>query len=44
MSIRLRLTLLYSGIVALTLIAFSTVVYTAVSSVTLNAEKGVLQD
>ncbi|MDQ3856002.1 MAG: HAMP domain-containing histidine kinase [Chloroflexota bacterium] len=44
MSIRLRLTLLYSCIVALTLILFSGVVYMTVSRVTMDTEKGVLRD
>jgi signal transduction histidine kinase len=42
MSIRLRLTLLYSTILALTLIAFSVMVYTIQSQSTLNAQKQML--
>jgi len=44
MSLRLRLTLLYSGILALTLIAFSLVLYVTVSQVTLNAVEETLAD
>src|SRR5512144_157369 len=42
MSIRLRLTLLYSAIVALTVIAFSVALYVAQSESTLNAIRGEL--
>jgi signal transduction histidine kinase len=42
MSIRLRLTLLYSAIVALTVIAFSAALYVAQSESTLNAIRGEL--
>ncbi len=42
MSIRLRLTLLYTGIVALTLLAFTTAVYAITSSVTLSAAEQTL--
>jgi signal transduction histidine kinase len=44
MSLRLRLTLLYSGILALTLIAFSVVLYVTVSQVTLSAVEETLAD
>ena len=43
MSIRLRLTLLYSLILALTLIAFSTVLYVTQSQATYNSIKANLQ-
>jgi len=44
MSIRLRLTILYSAIVALTLIAFSIMLYVVVSRVAMNTEQQVLKD
>ena len=44
MSIRLRLTLLYSAIVALTVIAFSVALYVAQSESTLDAIRGELAE
>ena len=40
MSIRLRLTLLYSAILALTLVAFSTILFVAQTNLTLRQYQG----
>ena len=44
MSIRLRLTVLYSIILGLTLIAFSMLLYLILSQMTLNVMVGTLED